>query len=80
MTEIGGSVSCGDWYVSWDNATSEESMVNNIVQRGALLRVGCENLLHKLARIERDIPVEWEFVLIIADAPEKGTSSGCKHP
>jgi hypothetical protein len=33
-------------------ATSEESMDNNVVQHGALLRVGCEDLLHKLACIE----------------------------
>jgi len=30
-------------------------------------RIGCENILYKLARIERDIPVRWEFVVIIAD-------------
>jgi hypothetical protein len=47
-------------------------MVNDVVQRRALLRVGCEDLLHKLARIERDIPVRRKLVLIIADAPGKG--------
>ncbi len=80
MTEIGGNVACGDRYGPWDNATSEESMVKDVVQRGALLRVGRKNLLHELARIERDIPVGWELVLIIANAPEKGTSLGCKAP
>jgi hypothetical protein len=54
-------------------------MINAVVWREALVRVGCENLLHKLTRIERDITVGWEFVLIIADAPEKGTGLGCKH-
>jgi hypothetical protein len=44
--ENGGSVLCGDRYEPWNNATGEESMVNDAVQRGALLRVGCEDLLH----------------------------------
>ncbi len=52
MTEIWGSVPCRDRYEPWDNTTSEESMAKDVMQRGALLRVGCENLLHKLARIE----------------------------
>jgi hypothetical protein len=47
-------------------------MVNDVVQRGALLGVRCEDLLHKLARIKRDIPVGRKLVLIIADAPGKG--------
>ena len=72
MTEIGGTVPCGDRHEPWDNTTSNESMVNDTVQRGALLRIGCEDLLYKLACIERDIPVRRELVLIIADAPEKG--------
>jgi hypothetical protein len=50
--EIGGSVPCRDRYKPWDSATSKECMVNDVVQRGALLRVGCEVLLHKLARIQ----------------------------
>jgi hypothetical protein len=59
--------------------TSEESMINNVVWREALLRIGCDNLLHKLTRIEGDFTVRWEFVLIIADTTEKGTGSGHKH-
>jgi hypothetical protein len=47
-------------------------MVNDAGQRGAILRVGCEDLLHKLARIDRDPPVGRKLVLIISDAPEKG--------
>lgn len=72
MIEIGGSVPCRDRNEPWDSATSEECMVDNSVQRGALLRVRCEDLLHKLARIKRDIPVGGKLVLIIADAPGKG--------
>jgi hypothetical protein len=40
--ENGGRVPCGD---RWNNATGDESMVNDAVQRGALLRVECEDLL-----------------------------------
>jgi hypothetical protein len=47
-------------------------MVNDAVQRGMLLRVGCEDLLNKLARVERDIEVEREPVAIIMDVPERG--------
>jgi hypothetical protein len=47
-------------------------MVNDTVQGGALLRVGSENLLHKFACFERDIPVRRKLVLVITDAPEKG--------
>ena len=50
--EIGGSVPCGDRNEPWDSATSEECMVNDVVQRGVLLRVWCEDLLHKLVRIK----------------------------
>jgi hypothetical protein len=75
VTEIGGSVPCGDRHEPWNNTASKESMVNDTVQRGALLKIGCEDLLYKLACIERDIPVRWELVLIIADAPEKGVFS-----
>ena len=75
MTKIRVSVLCGNWYESWDNATSEESMINDVVKRGAHLRIGCEDLRHELTRIERDIPVRWEFVLIVADAPKKAMSS-----
>jgi hypothetical protein len=71
VTEIRGSVSCGDRYKSWDNTTSEESMINNTVQGGALLRIGSEDLLHKFTCFEGDIPVRRELVLVIADAPEK---------
>jgi hypothetical protein len=69
VTEIGGAFH--DRYESWNNATSEESMVNDAVQRGMLLRVGCEDLLNKLTRVERDI-VEREPVAIIVDVPERG--------
>jgi hypothetical protein len=49
-------------------------MVDDVVQRRALLRVGCEYLLYELTRVERDLPVRWKLVLIIADAPRKPTS------
>ena len=69
MTEIGGGVSRRDGDISWDSATDEESVVDDVVQRRTLLRVGCEYLLYELTRIERDLPVRWKLVLIIADAP-----------
>ena len=50
----------------------EESMVNDAVQHGMQLRVRCEDLLNKLARVERDIEVEQEPVAIIVDVPERG--------
>ena len=53
--EIGGSIPCGDRLEPWDNTASKESRVNDTVQCGALLRIGCEDLLYKLACIERDI-------------------------
>ena len=71
MTEIRGSVLCGDRYKPWDNTTSEESMINNTVQGGALLRVGSEDLLHKFTCFKGDIPVRRKLVLVIAYALEK---------
>jgi hypothetical protein len=76
--KFGGRIACRDRYELWDDAISEESMVKDVMQRGALLRVGHKNLLHKLARIRRDISARWELVLIITNAPEKGTRLGCK--
>ena len=55
--------------ISWNSATEEESVVDDVVQRRALLRVGCEYLLYELMRVERDLPVRWELVLIVTDAP-----------
>lgn len=72
MTEIRRCVPRGDGNVSRDCATGKESVVNNVVQRGTFLRVGCEYLLHELTRIERDLPVGRKLVLIIADAPANG--------
>jgi hypothetical protein len=75
VTEIGGAFH--DRYEPWNNATSEESMVNDAVQRGMLLRVGCEDLLNKLAHVERDIEVEREPVAVIVDVPERGRFQLC---
>ena len=69
MTEIGRCVPCRDRDISWDSATEEERVVDDVVQRRTLLRVGREYLLYELTRVERDLPVRWELVLIIADAP-----------
>ncbi len=53
----GGGVPRRDRDISWDSATDEESVVDDVVQRRVLLRVGCEYLLYELRHIERDLPV-----------------------
>jgi hypothetical protein len=53
--KFGGRIKCRDRYELWIDATSEESMVKDVMQHGALLRVKHKNLLHKLVCIWQDI-------------------------
>ena len=64
-----GSVSHTETRIYPGTVPEEESVVDDVVQRRALLRVGCEYLLHEFTHIERVLPVGWELVLIIANAP-----------
>jgi hypothetical protein len=77
VTEIWGCIPRGDRDVSWDSAVGEEGVVNDVVQRGTLLGVGCEYLLYELTRIGRDLPVRWKLVLIIPDTSAKA-ELGCE--
>lgn len=69
MAEIGWHVPRGNRYVSWNNAAGEERVIENVVKGGALLRVGSEDLLHELSRIEGNIPIGRKLVLVVSDAP-----------
>jgi len=71
VTEIWGCVPHGDWEISRDGATDEESVVDGVMQRRVLLRDRCEYLLYKLTHVKQDLPVWWKLILIIADAPTK---------
>jgi hypothetical protein len=75
--KFGGRIECRDRYELWNDATSEKSMVKDVMQHGALLRVEHKNLLHKLACIWQDISARWELILIITNTPKKGTRLGC---
>ena len=69
MWRKSGGVSHAETGIYPGTVPEEESVVDDVVQRRALLRVGCEYLLHEFTHVERVLPVGWELVLIIADVP-----------
>jgi hypothetical protein len=57
VSEVGRHVPRGGGYVSRNDAEGEKPVVDDVVQRGELLQIGREDLLHELARVGRYVPV-----------------------
>lgn len=74
MTEFWYSIARGRWNVRRDDTTSEELVVYNFMERGALLGIGREYALHKLASFYRNLALGWEFVLVVADTSSSNVS------